>query len=101
MPIRTWLLVSLACLGACQPLTGSQVQDTEIIRQRIVGACLLTPLFKPVDTALTAAIPAATIPVDLKNLGVDIVCKNPAFFAAQNATTADWVMAQLKPYFRD
>jgi hypothetical protein len=44
------------------------------------------------------AVPAATLPVDLVNAGVSIVCANPGFFAAQDATTADWVEKVLAPY---
>jgi len=73
-------------------LSGDQATDTTIIQKQIVEACLLSPLFKPVDIALTAAYPAATIPIDIKNAGVAIVCGSPALFAAQDALAADWVL---------
>jgi hypothetical protein len=93
-------LTALALVG-CAPLTGNQDKDTATIATEIVGACLLSPLFKPADLALTAAFPAeATLPIALKNAGVAIVCADPTFYARQDAKTVDWVMKVLGPYIR-
>jgi hypothetical protein len=86
-------------LAGCT-LSGNVAQDITAIQARIVHACLLSPLFRAAGGAVTIAVPAAVLPVDLVNAGVAIVCANPAFFAAQSATTDDWVLKVLKPYMR-
>lgn len=97
MRVPAWL-PALALVGCA--LTGNPAQDTAIIEAKIVDACLASPLFKAADGALTMVVPAATLPVDLVNAGVSIVCANPAHFAALDATTADWVRKALAPYVR-
>lgn len=96
--IRAWLpAVALLC-ASCAPLTGNPAQDTARFERDIVAACLTSPLFRAANGVLTAAVPAATLPVDLVDAGVSIVCANPAYYAAIDAATADWVKKVLVPY---
>lgn len=83
------LALSLAgCVSPTEP------QNEARIEHEIVVACLASPLFKAADGVLTAAVPAATLPVDLVNAGVDIVCGSPALFA-HDASTVEWVAKNL------
>jgi hypothetical protein len=61
---------------------------------RIVKACTASGLFKAVDGALSAAVPAAALPVMVVNAGVDIVCRDPNRFAA-DISTVEWVVKNL------
>jgi len=98
---RVVAAATLALVAGCVPLTGDPATDnnnTAPIAQKIVDACLASPLFKAADGTLTMIVPAATLPVDVVNAGVDIVCANPAKFAALDAATADWVNRNLAAY---
>ncbi len=87
--------------GGCQPtgplFTGNVTADTASAEQRIKIACLAAPIFKSVDGAVTLVVPEATLPVDLVNAGVTVVCADPAAFAAADAKTGDWVKKNLDP----
>jgi len=80
------------CLVAGCGLTGAVTHDTAVIQGDIVSACLLSPLFKAAGGQLTAAVPAVTLPVDVVNAGVDIVCAAPAQYAALDAETIDFLL---------
>lgn len=64
------------------------------VTQRIVQACTASGLFKAVDGALSAAVPAAALPVMVVNAGVDVVCRDPARFAG-DVSTVEWVIKNL------
>jgi hypothetical protein len=61
---------------------------------RIIQACTASGLFKAVDGALSAAVPAAALPVMVVNAGVDVVCRDPNRFAG-DISTVEWVVKNL------
>ena len=81
------LVLALAACGPMQPADPA-------VTARIVAACLGSGLFKAVDGAVTMAVPAAALPVMAVNAGVDIVCADPARFAA-DISTVEWVVKNL------
>ncbi len=70
-----------------------QSANPEVV-QRIVAACTASGLFKAVDGALSAAVPAAALPVMVINAGVDRVCADPQRFAG-DISTVEWVVRNL------
>lgn len=66
---------------------------------RIVTACTASGLFKAVDGTLSAAVPAAALPVMVVNAGVDVVCRDPARFAG-DISTVEWVVKNLSGVLR-
>ncbi len=90
---RKLLAASLAvALAGCSGIV-TQPADPVMIA-RIVQACTASGLFKAVDGTLSAAVPAAALPVMVLNAGIDVVCENPARFAA-DISTAEWVAKNL------
>ena len=59
----------------------------------IVDACMGSGLFKAADGVVTMFVPAATLPVDLVNAGLDVVCAHPNIFGAADARAADWTLS--------
>ncbi len=88
--IRVRVFVIAFALAACVP----QQPADPAVTGRIVRACTASGLFKAVDGAVTMAVPAAALPVMVVNAGVDIVCADPARFAA-DISTAEWVVRNL------
>ena len=84
-------------LAGC--LSATPAKNEARIEGEIVGACLASPLFKIANGAIAAAVPAATLPIDLVNAGIAIVCANPARFA-HDASTVEWVVKTLKGRIR-
>ena len=87
---RLHVFVIAAALAACGPM---QPADPAVTA-RIVAACTASGLFKAVDGAVTMAVPAAALPVMVVNAGVDLVCADPARFAA-DISTVEWVVRNL------
>jgi hypothetical protein len=91
---KTPALLILALLAGCSG-AGIVAQPADpAATARIVAACTASGLFKAVDGAFSAAVPAAAMPVMAVNAGVDIVCRDPARFAA-DLSTAEWVAKNL------
>jgi hypothetical protein len=84
--------LSLLVLSSCAGVQ-SQPADPAVAR-RIVAACTQSGLFKAADGALSAAVPAAALPVMVVNAGVDVVCRDPSRFAA-DISTVEWVVKNL------
>ncbi len=91
------LAIAAACLSlaACTPLPGDTAGDTAVIRQQIVDACLLSPIFKAGNSAAGALVPVPGVALgaDLVNAGITVVCANPDRFAAVDALAAEWSVA--------
>lgn len=68
--------------------------DTAKIEAGIVKACLGSGLFKLADGMVAAAVPVAGLPVQVVNAGIDLVCADPARFAADAGTVA-WLAKNL------
>lgn len=79
-------------------MTGNSDQDQAIFLARVQEACLYSSLFKQVNGVIALAVPAATIPVDLANAGIVVVCTDPAFAAKIDANTADWVLKVIRDH---
>jgi hypothetical protein len=89
------LLIPAACLAlaACADVTPDPA-TTARIQKDIVQACLSSGLFKMATGAVTMVVPAATLPIDVLNAGVNVVCADPARFA-NDASTVEWVIKNL------
>jgi hypothetical protein len=83
---------ALFALASCSGITPQPADPATA--NRIVKACLASGLFKAVDGALSAAVPAAALPVMAVNAGVDIVCRDPNRFAG-DISTVEWVVKNL------
>jgi hypothetical protein len=94
---RWWPIIAgylLLAVGAVLQGCGPMRPADPAVTARIVAACTQSGLFKAVDGAVTVALPAAALPVMVINAGVDIVCANPARFAA-DISTVEWVVRNL------
>ncbi len=90
-------LITIILLTSC---SNAQFQPANPdVVARIVSACTQSGLFKAVDGTLSAAVPAAALPIMLVNAGVDKVCSNPTLFAS-DISTVEWVVKNLATVFR-
>jgi len=92
---RSSLALPLAlagCVGAVTP----PPPDPAVV-QEIGTVCEASGLFEAADGTLTMFLPAATLPVDVLNAGVDVVCANPAQFAGDIAAV-NWLVRNLNAY---
>ena len=90
-------LACIACalaLAACAPITGDKSADTAAIRQEIIDACLLSPVFKSGNSLAGAVVPVPGVALgaDLVNAGITVVCANPDRFAVVDAAAAEWTI---------
>lgn len=95
----TALVLGLSACGglpdSATPVAQQQIAgDTTRIQSGIVKACTGSGLFKAADGALSAAVPAAALPVMVVNAGVDQVCADPKRFA-NDAGVVEWTVKNL------
>ena len=86
---------ALLLLASCSAIP--QQPADPAVTARIVAACAASGMFKAVDGALSAAVPVAALPVMVINAGVDVVCGDPARFAA-DVSTVEWVVKNLAAF---
>ncbi len=93
-------IAAVALSIALSSCSAVQVQPADpAMVARIVSACTASGLFKAVDGTLSAAVPAMALPAMVINAGIDIVCRDPARFAA-DLSTAEWVAKNLAAIMR-
>ena len=93
------LLIPAACLAlsACAGTPAPDPATTARIQKDIVQACLSSGLFKMATGAVTMVVPAATLPIDVLNAGVNVVCADSARFA-NDVLMVEWVIKNLATY---
>jgi hypothetical protein len=74
-------------------------QDTARVTRDIAATCLGSGLFKMADGAVARSMPAAELPIDVINAGVDVVCSRPDLFA-RDAATIEWLARNLRDAIR-